>query len=512
MAYPTRPNLLLCECGDVRLVKRGKLEVSKKGGGRAEQESKRHDSVGAKITASRYGECMSKAQPINTPRIVACGLDWRLRYWRPLPGSSAVSEIHADFDMNSDRVEKNCVLLIFGINITWQLGKASCCVPFQLNWVEMSPPADIGLFCSDEELIIILDRIITGSPLPGNVIRDVNPYHYKPANLPDNIWFFIHSKEKKDTHFGCWRTKGEACNLFSNSSITGWRSTLEFYEGQAPYEHKTGWVMQEYWITQNRLSEDNKAKEASSLCKVFLVGKQTKNHEKHQEAASGDMASHSTISLVQNAENDIGQSSSSRHQVIKDRQTGNLALEEIFPDYPEENVPEIDCLSRGDYLELLDLDNPASPSSSSDSSCLTMSSDECFDSLALQDLETENNNDMVQNDAGCKFSVSASIKPTEVLMHPASSGAVYKSSDVQVIGTDKSIPSSALRIRILDKNTLKSSSRSQKPDFRSEGTSSDSGKAAMPFSTHMAASEEERKASISRRKKPKKKYFCFMPF
>lgn len=59
----------------------------------------------------------------------------------------------------------------------------------------------------------------------------------------------------------------------------------------------------------------NNVQEASSLCKVFLVGEQTQNHEKHQEAASGDMASHSTISLVQNAENDIGQSSSSRQQV-----------------------------------------------------------------------------------------------------------------------------------------------------------------------------------------------------
>lgn len=91
-------------------------------------------------------------------------------------------------------------------------------------------------------------------------------------------------------------------------------------------------------------------------------------------------------------------------------------------------------------------------------------------------------------------------------------GTVNKPPNEQVLGTDKSMPSSTHRIRTLDKNTLKSSSRSQKPDFRSEGTSSNSGKAAMPFSTPMAASEEESKASISRRKRLKKKYFCFMPF
>lgn len=58
----------------------------------------------------------------------------------------------------------------------------------------MSPPADIGLYCSDEELFIILERIITGFPLPGNVIRDVNPYHYKPVNLPGKYRVLINYK------------------------------------------------------------------------------------------------------------------------------------------------------------------------------------------------------------------------------------------------------------------------------------------------------------------------------
>ena len=70
----------------------------------------------------------------------------------------------------------------------------------------------------------------------------------------EGIWFFIKSKMRKDADFGYWRTKGEACQIFSNSSITGWRSTLEFYEGQAPLGNKTDWVMQEYWITRKILS------------------------------------------------------------------------------------------------------------------------------------------------------------------------------------------------------------------------------------------------------------------
>lgn len=59
---------------------------------------------------------------------------------------------------------------------------------------------------------------------------------------------------------------------------------------------------------------------------------------------------------------------------------------------------ENDYLSRGDYLELLDLDTPASHSFSSVSSCLTMSSDECFDSLALlEELEPKSKQELVTN-------------------------------------------------------------------------------------------------------------------
>lgn len=50
-------------------------------------------------------------------------------------------------------------------------------------------------------------------------------------------------------------------------------------------------------------------------------------------------------------------------------------------------VAEDDCFNGGDYLELLDLEAPASRSSSSDSSCMSMSSGECFDFDLMQDLE-----------------------------------------------------------------------------------------------------------------------------
>lgn len=76
----------------------------------------------------------------------------------------------------------------------------------------------------------------------------------------DGIWFFICSEEIKDTKLGFWKNKGNACEIFSNSVITGSRTTLEFYEGQAPYGCKTDWVMHKYSILQREPCEGSKAK------------------------------------------------------------------------------------------------------------------------------------------------------------------------------------------------------------------------------------------------------------
>lgn len=56
----------------------------------------------------------------------------------------------------------------------------------------MCPPAtvqsdDISFSCTDEELCIHIERIMNGSPVPVNVITDVNPYQYMPSNLPGKL-------------------------------------------------------------------------------------------------------------------------------------------------------------------------------------------------------------------------------------------------------------------------------------------------------------------------------------
>ncbi|KAJ0024925.1 hypothetical protein Pint_08911 [Pistacia integerrima] len=150
-------------------------------------------------------------------------------------------------------------LLSGGIALIWLQFHFLC-----LYWGRMCPPAasplpDIDISSTYEEFFGSLEKMNKGYPLPSNVINDVDPYSLMPSNLPDGLWFLVPYKDKTITQNGHWKAKGEAYEIFSNSVITGWRTTLEFYEGQNQHERKTDWVMQEFRITQKKWCESKKA-------------------------------------------------------------------------------------------------------------------------------------------------------------------------------------------------------------------------------------------------------------
>ncbi|KAK3003092.1 hypothetical protein RJ639_018593 [Escallonia herrerae] len=80
---------------------------------------------------------------------------------------------------------------------------------------------------------------------------------------------------KKDSENGFWKVKGKACEIFTNSTITGWRTTLEFYEGQAPHGRRTDWLIQEYGITYKGVGNNSKPKGMGKA-----VGQPSKDREK----------------------------------------------------------------------------------------------------------------------------------------------------------------------------------------------------------------------------------------
>ncbi|XP_075647825.1 uncharacterized protein LOC142618718 [Castanea sativa] len=132
-------------------------------------------------------------------------------------------------------------------------------------------------------------------------------------------------------------------------------------------------------------------------------------------------------------------------------------------EHQHQNLHEIDHPPEGDFLELMDLNDDQASRSSSESSCVTMSSDECFDYLELlQELKPDNN----QNGAGCKFNVSAPAKPNEVKVLPSTTGSPNREKMLtpsEIPKTDSSTPESAVH---------RQGSKIPKPNLRNEGSSS----------------------------------------
>lgn len=71
----------------------------------------------------------------------------------------------------------------------------------------------------------------------------------------EGMWFLVHSNEEKESVHGFWKAKGEACKVYSDKVINGWRTTLEYFEGLAPDGQITDWLMQEYKITPKDVND-----------------------------------------------------------------------------------------------------------------------------------------------------------------------------------------------------------------------------------------------------------------
>ncbi|CAI0425483.1 unnamed protein product [Linum tenue] len=362
----------------------------------------------------------------------------------------------------------------------------------------LNPNAEIGFDCTPEEICSSLHKMMKGSPLPSNVVDDICPYIYTPSNLPADIWYLIEKSMDKDkeTETGLWKVKGEALKLFTNAAITGWRSTLEYYEGQSPSVLKTDWLMQQYWVTETNLDGSSKqAKESSSLCRVFIEQEHISHKREELDAQRLLVAASSTNSS----------GSTSKAEVDRAAVADQLA---------DDLETDADCYARGDYLEMLDLDIPLFSSSSTDnSSCMSLSSDEYFDSLALlREIESESIQESLQKN------VAASCKPDEMILGPASPGSIVNiHQSQQTCEQSESKPTCELSAQVAgpsgsNDEVNKRRSRKHKLAYKDKGSSSDSSHGGHSSS---GGDGGEKKASSSKgrtKKKRKNKYFCFMPF
>ncbi|KGN62576.1 hypothetical protein Csa_022563 [Cucumis sativus] len=343
--------------------------------------------------------------------------------------------------------------------------------------------------------------------------------------LPDGVWFYVVSHGNADSSFSPWKLKSGAWKLFSDSSFTGWRTTYEYYEGQAPYECKTAWIMQKYWMSQTDLSENSKQKETISLCKIFLGDEQFQNHENTLKIDlsitlnSEPNLNHQLVVSDGSTSNNMANGSTSKSEMSEDDKMVELAVSGKPVDLHLEDVhPERDAISEGDYLELLDLlnDVPSSSSSSSpNSSCLTMSSDEDFDVMdVLCDAEHDINHDRAQRHAACIRS-SAPFRIKKEVAHQGASESLVSikrsshSPTTENLKTD-STESSSGRLE----PELKLPSQSEKKCYKLQGASSSHNKKMVSSGQETAVDggKKKKKKAVGRMKKIQKKYLCFFPF
>ncbi|KAK3425410.1 NAC domain-containing protein 105 [Eucalyptus grandis] len=370
----------------------------------------------------------------------------------------------------------------------------------------MSPPAaeplaDIKFDCSHEELFMLLECILSGSSLPRNVITDSNPYDYRPENLPEDIWYLIRSEDNRAIENGFWKPKGNPLKVPLNSSISGWITTLVFCDPQALEDFKTDWIMQEYKITWDGLNCDTRAKGVNCLCRVFQEHVHQVDQKMAQTFDGSDISrgnnNLSTASLTITSRSNAEKGSTSNHQAVAADILQNHPLEDLHAD--------VDLLDG--FLELQDLENPQSPSSSSDnSSCVTMSSDECFDSLALlRDIEAERLQEVEKKDEHAKFSVST-VKPSNVVTHEVTSGSFtsHEREDIPKTGSSLLNTAPAIRSKAVDRRNPK--------HVLGDG---ESQSGCENIASHASTSEDT--SALERRRKSDKKNkmfkkLCFLPF
>nr|AGV29484.1 putative NAC domain class transcription factor [Tamarix hispida] len=158
-------------------------------------------------------------------------------------------------------------------------------------------PSAIDTYWTDEDIGLLLDRVQGGTDVPSNVFTDINPHMYHPSNLPDGCWYFLRRPFTKEIKFGFWEAKGDACHIYSSPRVTGWRTTLEFYEGKCPNNHKTDWIMQEYKII---LNAPNSPEGNGLLCRVFLCHGGSVDHGLQQNQNGENFSGHDSISPANN--------------------------------------------------------------------------------------------------------------------------------------------------------------------------------------------------------------------
>ncbi|XP_052193976.1 NAC domain-containing protein 43 [Diospyros lotus] len=128
---------------------------------------------------------------------------------------------------------------------------------------------------TEEELLqYYLRKKVSCEKIDLDVIRDVDLNKLEPWDIqemcrigstPQNDWYFFSHKDRKyptgtrtnrATAAGFWKATGRDKVVYSNSRRIGMRKTLVFYKGRAPHGLKSDWIMHEYRLLDDNLTDN----------------------------------------------------------------------------------------------------------------------------------------------------------------------------------------------------------------------------------------------------------------
>ncbi|KAI4339870.1 hypothetical protein MLD38_024762 [Melastoma candidum] len=392
----------------------------------------------------------------------------------------------------------------------------------------MCPPAAapvpdlLSHHCSDKELFESLEKFVCGGTLPMNVMDDVNPHHLRPENLPDGLWYFIVLQRLGATEHGTWRATGEPRRIFSNDYICGWLTTYRLCDQHPINKSRADWLMEEYMITQNGIDIKTIGKDAT-LCRVLQNCPSTdpdlpRGHfpaDVLLRVPGNSMDSRDFNSRTRESEASTSNRQVNDIEAVVAAARDNSIDQENMPDPDWEDFPM-------DGLAIDDLDIPPSPSSSSsNSSCLTMSSNQCFDDLGLQDIENEIIRDMEKKGPDHRFNVS-SVRPDGITSYALLPGSSVSHVEEETPTTRNENPRSlaalATTIKAAGKNLLNQGITGGRQNLGNNLAGlartaiASSSNARQPATREAAAMGEGRSLSLARRQIKMLKKLCLVPF
>ncbi|KAL3372051.1 hypothetical protein AABB24_008544 [Solanum stoloniferum] len=365
------------------------------------------------------------------------------------------------------------------------------------------PPGWMSSYGTDEEIFLVLNKINRGSPIPEDVTED-NPYKYDPSNLPDT-WFLVRKTEEKSTEYGLWRVKDSACEIFANSDIIGWRTTFEFFRVQASIEQKTVYIMHEYKVTLQGQHDLTKSQE-SALCRFFGLWNGVEQDEVRHLLGYNSLIP----SVNPDTSGNDGQRSIAEPQVNRQIEgVGSSLVGKSIDQFVDDKEAEIDCIIRGDYLELDDLIDGASHDSfsSENTSRQSFASDEFFSSRALlAELDDEKKEDLSGKGSTSNHSIMMCQIANDVVVQPGPLGFLIKGIDAKAKETQQAPDNDKSKCQDQAAKKLKAERTDEGPSHARRATTSSS--------SSNSSSDEPGRAARREAKRSKKlmKFLCFMPF